>query len=178
MTDHSPPSCYSVQVHVAAARGAQPICQAPTSLTSRICTDGTWSHRSTMWSCCVEIFTSNMLHYHHWHAIHRPRGWRGRLCFSQRVIWLASMAVHAVWLCAMMVLQDEAHERICGQHRQLRRARAAHAVRSRPWLSGGRMDTTCGPSLPPRISACRNYFCTASGRVSWQRVRRQLSRPL
>ena len=46
----------------------------------------------------------------------------------------------------MMVLQDEAHKRLCGQHRQLRRARAGQAVRY--WLgpSGGLLVSTRGPS--------------------------------
>ena len=71
------------------------------------------------------------------------------------------MGVHVVWLRAIIVLWDDAHERLCGPYRWLRRAGAAQAVRSRPWLSGGRMDIACGPSMQPVISVCIIYICTA-----------------
>ena len=128
------------------------------------------------------VFNGNMLQYHHWHAAYRPCGWRGRMGFNRGVIWLASMAVygcaHGVWLCAMMVLRDEAHERLFGQHWQPRRARAAQVVR--PWLrpSDGPTGSARGPALLPGISACS--FCLGgrlSGR-SWRPVWRQLARRL
>ena len=62
-----------------------------------------------MWSCYIDFFAAGILHDHHWHVYHHRLCWCGRMGFNQRVIWLPSMAMHAVWLCAMMVLWDDTH---------------------------------------------------------------------